>query len=267
MRTRSAFGPDLLQAAILPLARSSSCRTNGATRHIPFSRAAGERDLETVSRASRRPALGDRENGDHARDHDGLLFRVPLRARARDAGAASRYRSKDRRAARPWYHRFDRDLVSSRVLCRDCHFLSAAALFCRRICVARAHRGRERFSLSGDRRQLCPLSSWRVGLLFLAAAEDDSLLLSRHGVAWLDADVDGAAILFFCDAVHDRLWPRLRTAGRRLGAGAFWAGHLPVHGAHPTVRDRAHLHSRDDHHTDARRAYARGDGVADVFAL
>src|ERR1051325_1075515 len=248
MRTRSAFGPDLLQAAILPLARSSSCRTNGATRHIPFSRAAGERDLETVSRASRRPALDDRENGDHARDRDGLLFRVPLRARARDAGAASRYRSKDWRAARPWHYRFDRDLVSSRVLCRDCHFLSAAALFCRRICVACADRDRETFYFSGDQRHLFALSSWGVGLLFLAVAEGDPLLLSRHGVAGLDPDMDGAAVLFFCDAVHDRLWPRLRTAGRRLGAGAFWAGHLPVHGAHPTVGDRAHLHSRDAVH-------------------
>ena len=56
--------------------------------------------------------------------------------------------------------------------------------------------------ISSDRRQLRALSAWRAGLLFLVAAENDSLFLSRHRIARLGADVDGAAILFFRDAIH-----------------------------------------------------------------
>ena len=33
--------------------------------------------------------------------------------------------------------------------------------------------------------------------------------------------MDGAAVLFLCDALHDRLWAGVRTAGRGAGARRF----------------------------------------------
>ncbi len=91
----------------------------------------------------------------------------------------------------------------------------------------------------------------RVRLLFLVVAQDDSLLLPRHRVARLDTDVDGAAVLFFCDAVHDRFRSRFRTAGGSARPRALRIDHLQIHGAHPPLRDRAHFYPGHDHHTDA----------------
>ena len=52
-------------------------------------RLARERDLEAVPGASRGPPVDDREDGDHAPDHDGDLFRLSLVARAHHAAAVA----------------------------------------------------------------------------------------------------------------------------------------------------------------------------------
>jgi len=46
-------------------------------------------------------------------------------------------------------------------------------------------------------------------LLFLAAAKNDPLLFSRHPVARVGSGLDGATILFVCDAFHSRFRPGL----------------------------------------------------------
>jgi hypothetical protein len=78
-------------------------------------------------------------------------------------------------------------------------------LFSRPICSARAHRSREAVFVSRDFRQLRAVSSWCFGLLLLVVTKNDPLFLSRHRVARLGAHLDGAAVLFFCDAIHDRV--------------------------------------------------------------
>ncbi len=47
------------------------------------------------------------------------------------------------------------------------------------------------------------------GLLFLVAAKNNSLFLSRHRIARMGADVDGAAVLLVRDAIHHRIWSGL----------------------------------------------------------
>ena len=84
--------------------------------------------------------------------------------------------------------------------------LPTAPVFSRGIRFAGAYRRRETVSISSDRRKLRALSDWRAGLLFLVAAENDSFFLSRHRIARLGADVDGAAVLLVRDAIHYRIW-------------------------------------------------------------
>ncbi len=59
--------------------------------------------------------------------------------------------------------------------------------------------------VSSDRRQFRAFSYRRLGVLFLVAAQNDSLFLSRHRIAWLGAHLDCAAVLLLRDAIHDRL--------------------------------------------------------------
>jgi len=106
-----------------------------------------------------------------------------------------------------------------------------------------------------------------VCLLFLVIAENDSVFLSRHRVARLGANLDCAAVLFFCDAIHDRFWSRVRTASRGFGARAIRIDYLSIHGAHPAVRCRAHFYPGDDHHADAGHSNVDRDGSSHVFAL
>src|SRR5438093_969334 len=106
-----------------------------------------------------------------------------------------------------------------------------------------------------------------VGLLFLVAAENHSLFLSRHAVARLGADMDGAAVLLVRDAIHDRLRPGFRIAGRRPRSGPVWISNLQIHGAHSSVRDRAHLYPGDHHHAHARHSDLDRAGAADVSAV
>ncbi len=47
----------------------------------------------------------------------------------------------------------------------------------------------------------------------------------------------------------------------------IWFDYLRLHGAHSTLRHRAHLYSRHYHHANAGRAYAHRHEPADVFAL
>ena len=180
--------------------------TDETARHLQLSRSAGERDLQAVSRTSRGPALDDRENGDHAHRRDVLLFRLSGNASSRHATAAERGRWPNVGALRAlgitdsitisFHLAFYAGIVVS---------FPAPPLFRRRICSARADRGGETFPVPGDRGQLRALSDRRAHLLFLALAENDSLFLSRHAIAGLGADVDGAAILLLCDPLHDRL--------------------------------------------------------------
>ena len=78
----------------------------------------------------------------------------------------------------------------------------AAPVFSGGIRFASAHCCGETVFVSSDRRQFRAFSSWRVGLLFLVAAQNDSLFLSRHAIARLGAHVDCAAVLFLRDAIH-----------------------------------------------------------------
>jgi len=104
-------------------------------------------------------------------------------------------------------------------------------------------------------------------LLFLVAAEDDPFFLSRHRVPRLGAHLDGATILFFCDAIYDRLRAGLRIASGSAGAGPIWIDYLQVHGAHTALRRGVDLYSGDDHHADTRHSDLGRDGAPDVSAL
>src|SRR4029453_8482644 len=104
-------------------------------------------------------------------------------------------------------------------------------------------------------------------LLFLVAAEDDPFFLSRHRVTRLGAHLDGATILFLCDAIYDRLRAGFRITSGSAGAGSIWIDHLQVHGAHTTLRGGADLYSGDDHHADTRYSDLDRDGAPDVSAL
>src|SRR5262245_36230376 len=150
--------------------------------------------------------MDHREDGSHAGCGDDRLFRVSRDTGARYPGAAQPSRITSRNPQSAWHHRFHRHLVSSRLLRWYRSFLSAAAVFSRGIRPASAHRHREAFSFSSDRGKLRALSPGRVGLLFLVAAENDSFFLSRHSIARLGADVDGATVLLVCDAIHDWIW-------------------------------------------------------------
>ena len=148
--------------------------------------------------------MDHREDGDHARRRDDHLLCLSVGTRACDAGTTARRGSADRCAQSAWHHGLNRDLVSPGVLRRHRYFLSDPPLFSGGIYSARAHHGGEALFAPRHLRELRAISPWRVGLLLLVVAQDDSLLLPRHRVARLDTDVDGAAVLFFCDAIHDR---------------------------------------------------------------
>ena len=195
------------------------------------------------------------------------MLRISVDPRARDAGATSRYRSAGWRAPGSWNHGFAGDFISSRVLRRHRSFLSAPSLFFGGIRFARAHSRGEALLASRHFCQLRAISAWRAPRLFLVAAKDNSLFLPRHPVAWLDAYLDRAAVLFFCDAVHDRFRSRFRIAGSGFGSRALRLGHLQIHGAHATVRDRAHFYPGDDHYADAGYPDVDRDGTPDVSAL
>ena len=149
--------------------------------------------------------MDDREDGDDAGRRDGRLLRISLDPRARTPGAIARCRFTDRHAQGARHYGFNRDFVSSRVLRWNRCLLSAASLFSRAICSARAHRSGEAVFVSRDFRQLRPVSSWCFGLLFLVATKNDPLFLPRHRISGLGAHLDCAAVLLFCDAIHDRV--------------------------------------------------------------
>src|SRR5205807_9242953 len=109
--------------------------------------------------------------------------------------------------------------------------------------------------------------SGRVRLLFLAAAENDSLFLSRHRESGMGADLDGATVLLIRDAVYPRVRSGVRIAGARSGTGPIWIDHLQIHGAHPAVRCRVDLYPGDHHHTDPRHTDLDSTSAADVCAL
>src|SRR5262249_873739 len=135
------------------------------------------------------------------------------------------------------------------------------------ICFACAHCCGEAILVSRDRRELCAVSSWGVRLLFLAAAENDCLFLSRHREPGMGADVDRAAGLFFRDAVPYRIRFGVGIASGRAGTGQIWIDHLQIHGAHPAIRSGADLHYGDNHYTHAGHFDLDRTGAADVSAL
>src|SRR5438067_6693450 len=79
--------------------------------------------------------------------------------------------------------------------------------------------------------------------------------------------MDGATVLFFRDAVYNRLWSGVRAASSRPGAGSIWIDHLQIHGAHPAVCLRPHLYPGDHHHTHAGHLDIGRSGAANVPAL
>ena len=83
----------------------------------------------------------------------------------------------------------------------------------------------------------------------------------------MGAHLDGATILFLCDAIHDRLRLGFRIASSRAGAGSIWIDYLQVHGTHTTVRLGADLYSGDNHHADPGHTNLDRDGATDVPAL
>src|SRR5260370_18888190 len=242
-------------------------RSNGAARHFQISRVTGKRNLQAVSRALGRLALDHRKDGDHACACDDHLLCLSLGTCARDAGAAPRSRSASRRVARSWDHVFNRGFISSGVLRRHRSFFSPASVFPGRICSACAYCRGEALFASRHSRQLRSISSWRAGLLLLVIAKDDSLFLPRYAVAWLGANLDGAAILFLFDAIYDRLRSGLRVAGGGFSPRALRLDHLQVYGAHQALRDRAHFYPGDNHHADAGHPDVDRDGAPDVSAL
>src|SRR5205823_7034670 len=127
-----------------------------------------------------------------------------------------------------------------------------SSLFSRRVCFASAHGTGETLFISGDRRQLRTIPFWWACLLFLVVAQDDSLFLPRHTVAWLGADLDGTTVLFVRDTIHHRFRVGFRIAGSRPGAGSIWINHLQIYGAHPAVRRRPDFCPGHHHHADAR---------------
>jgi Tat protein translocase TatC len=91
--------------------------------------------------------------------------------------------------------------------------------------------------------------------------------LSRHRVARLGTHLDGATILFLCDAIYNRFRVGFRIASGSAGLGSIWFDYLQVHGAHTTLRCRADIYSGDDHHADTRHSDLGRDGAPDVPAL
>ena len=79
--------------------------------------------------------------------------------------------------------------------------------------------------------------------------------------------MDGAAVLFFCDAVHDRFRSRFRITGGSARPRALRINHVQIHGAHPPLRDRAHFYPGHDHHADAGHPDVDRDGTSDVSPL
>ena len=107
----------------------------------------------------------------------------------------------------------------------------------------------------------------RDDLLFLVVAQNDSLFLPRHTVAWLGADLDGTTVLFVRDTIHHRFRVGFRIAGSRPGAGSIWINHLQIYGAHPAVRRRPDFCPGHHHHADARHPDFDRIGAADVSPL
>ena len=83
----------------------------------------------------------------------------------------------------------------------------------------------------------------------------------------LGAHLDRATVLFFRNAVHDRLRAGFRIASGSAGARSIWIDYLQVHGAHTTLRRRPDLYSGDDHHADTRHSDLDRAGASDVSAL
>src|ERR1043166_8187251 len=54
---------------------------------------------------------------------------------------------------------------------------------------------------------------------------------------------------------------------RRYGSGALWLDHLQIHGPHPALRNRPHLHSCHHHHGNARHPDPAGDEFTHVPPL
>src|SRR5438094_1433635 len=196
-----------------------------------------------------------------------IFLRISVDTRADIAGAAARCRFTNRNAQGARHHRFNRDFISSGVLRRHRSFLSAPSLFLGGIRFACAHCSREALLVSCYFRQLRAVPSRRNGLLFLVAAQNDSLFLSRHREAGLGAHLDRATILFFRHAIYHRLWSRIRIAGGGPGARSIWIDHLPFHGAHPALRRRAHFYPGYDHYPDAGYLDLDRIGAPDVSAL
>src|SRR5437667_336372 len=91
---------------------------HGRARYLKVSRIAGNRNVKAVSRASGRPAVDGRENGDRASPGDDRLFRLSFNARASHSGAASRSRSTNWCPQSAGHYRLACDFVSPRVLRR-----------------------------------------------------------------------------------------------------------------------------------------------------
>ena len=83
----------------------------------------------------------------------------------------------------------------------------------------------------------------------------------------MGANLDGAAVLFFRDAVHYWIRSGIRIAGGRAGTGQIWIDHLQIHGAHPAVRSGVDLYPGDHHYTDPRHSDLDRTGASDVSAL
>src|SRR5947207_10760079 len=116
--------------------------------------------------------MEDSEDSNHAAGGDYCLLHISLNTRADIAGAVARRGITNRNTQSAWYHRFNRDLLSSGVLCRYRSLLSAAALFHRGVCAAGAHRRRKALFVSGYFSELRALPSGWGRLLFLVPAED-----------------------------------------------------------------------------------------------
>ena len=132
---------------------------------------------------------------------------------------------------------------------------------------ARADRGRKEISSACDRRELRTFSRGRAFLLLLAPAQNDSVLLSRHGFTRLDTQLDGPGILRVRNSVYPGIWSGFRVACGGTRARAFWTGHLSIYGSDSALRDRANFHSRDDHYADAGYSDLDRNEPADVPAL
>jgi len=116
------------------------------------------------------------------------------------------------------------DFISPGVLRRDRLFLSDTAISRGNSFTAAHRRGENGFSIP----RLPQFSAFLlvVGSAILVAAENDSFSFRNRITRWATY-VDGAAVLLVRTRFTDRFVWRLKTAGRRAGAGPIRL-HLPI---------------------------------------